>query len=405
MTAKGVERIQKISEEWFLTEPLIFSVFCTHKIFANDSLKLPFRTGKRRIEYCEIILEELSDFQLEQYLRVEIMRILLKHPYQRQPLFAVPSILTYASNYTLNDTSKFSVPLEGVGLFDLPSNLCFEEYYELIRQQLEQENDCGNGNQNQDSNSSREQDENENPDEESSPDMSKAVQISELWEEDSEIETKINEMIEIAESANQWGTISGNAKSKILASLRINVDYRKMLSFYRTSILSSRRHLTRMRPSRRYGFDAMGSRYDLKSNLLVAVDVSGSVTDKVLSRFYSIINRFFKYGIEKIDVIQFDSELKGEPVSLKKAGKKVAIFGRGGTNFEVPVFYCMEHKGEYDGLIIFTDGYAPIPNLEKCPVEILWVLQSYEEYQNFLPHLAEAQKRGKNRATYIPLPI
>ena len=46
-------------------------------------------------------------------------------------------------------------------------------------------------------------------------------------------------------------------------------DYRKMLSAFKTSIISSKRSLTRMRPSRRFGFAYMGSRYNLSTNLLM----------------------------------------------------------------------------------------------------------------------------------------
>ena len=94
MEETGEERIKKIAEDWFLREPLLFSVLCTHKTVTNDSLHIPFRTGKQRIEFSEPLLKKLSDRDLEEYLRIEIFRILLKHPYQRQPLFAIPAVLT-----------------------------------------------------------------------------------------------------------------------------------------------------------------------------------------------------------------------------------------------------------------------------------------------------------------------
>lgn len=45
--------------------------------------------------------------------------------------------------------------------------------------------------------------------------------------------------------------------------------------------------------------------------------------------------------------------------------------GRGGTDFQEVIDYYKEHK-EYDGLIIFTDGYAPIPKIPPNR-KILWV--------------------------------
>lgn len=520
-------QIQKILEEWFLTEPLLFSVLCTHKLVQNDSLHIPMRTGKGKIEFSEPIAATLTPRELEQYLRVETIRILLKHPYQRQPIFAIPQILTYASNYTICDSMKLDIQLEGVGLWNLEKGLCFEEYYARIleailveeafsgdgeqkikqihsddsdsqddgnncqssnsaqtkqkkqsgnsnaqkndideeyennddgvknandgtrgksdginqsendiqnnhRSQMddmqslddndgqgdgEHNTDCGNsqsdGNDQSEKNmqagaqllpeSIKAQDGRDATDSPSSVNSQKASEASALWEEDLEQEVKINELIEDARNSKNWGTITGRIGEIIIASMSIIVDYRKMLSFYHTSILSSKRHLTRMRPSRRYGFAAMGSRYELKSNLLVAVDVSGSISDIALSKFYSIINRFFKYGIERIDVIQFDTELKGDPVSLKKACREVHVLGGGGTSFEPALSFCAEHR-EYDGLIMFTDGYAPIPDQTPFPVEILWILDSYENYCNFLLLLEKVKKRARFRVTYIPLP-
>ena len=165
---------------------------------------------------------------------MEVLRILLKHPYQRQPCFAIPQVLTYASNYTICDSLQVSVPLEGIRIWDLESNLCFEEYYERILERLptdqinflleaecavDAEPDAGTDGQNPQQNTQ------------------KAREQSELWEEDLEHELKVNELIENAQSSNGWGTIPGNMMEKIIASMRIDVDYRKMLCFYRTSIL------------------------------------------------------------------------------------------------------------------------------------------------------------------------
>ena len=80
-----------------------------------------------------------------------------------------------------------------------------------------------------------------------------------------------------------------------------------------------------MKPNRRYGFQYMGSRYDFTTRLLFAVDVSGSMSSQDLALGFSVINRFFKYGIEAIDVIQFDTEIKGDPVSLKRGRRAVEV--------------------------------------------------------------------------------
>jgi predicted metal-dependent peptidase len=177
------------------------------------------------------------------------------------------------------------------------------------------------------------------------------------------------------------------------------MDYRKMLSLFKTSVISSKRRLTRMRPNRRFGFDAMGSRYELSTNLLIAVDVSGSVSDRSLSFFFSVINRLFKYGIEKLDVLQFDAKIQGEPELLKKVCKTVKVMGCGGTSFQPAADYYCAHP-EYDGLIYFSDGYAPPPKFNtKRPIDVLWVLCGKSAYDANSKWIKELKR---NRVTYIP---
>lgn len=195
----------------------------------------------------------------------------------------------------------------------------------------------------------------------------------------------------IIENAQSWGTIPGNLVEQIIASTKARIDYRKVLSGFRASCISMRRTLTRMRPNRRTGFQNMGSIYRYKTNLLVAVDVSGSVTSKSLAHFYSVINRFFHYGIENIDVMQFDC-MAGEVKSIKKASRKIEIFGRGGTSFQCVIDYAQQVKC-YDGLIIMTDGYAPPPVLPPhFRPHILWIC---EDDASFRQHHEWMEKLGR----------
>jgi predicted metal-dependent peptidase len=398
------ERIKKITEFWFLTEPLIFAAYCTHELSQNENMQVPFRTGKKRIEFNPAIIDGYPNKLIAEYLKIEVFRILLKHPYQRLPTFPNRKVLAYASNITIADCYKTEYKLAGVNRWPLKEGLCFEEYYNKIFAILstppEENADSGESiippeNKNQTS------DEDDFEHEYSTTlETEEAEQLSALWEEDEEVSCTINNLIEIAESSNTWGNISGNLQELIKASKTIAMDYRKMLSAFRTSILSSKRRLTRMRPNRRFGFAFMGSRYALATNLLVAVDVSGSVSSRSLMNFFSIINRFFKYGIEKLDVIQFDHELKTKyPLPFKKAKSEVKIVGRGGTSFQPAADYYCSHP-EYDGLIYFTDGWAAVPEFNtKRIIDVLWIITNKGDYER---HKDWIKKIAHNRATYIP---
>ncbi len=203
---------------------------------------------------------------------------------------------------------------------------------------------------------------------------------TQLWGSDELWNTIIADKIKDAQQANSWGDTPGSFKDIILATLKPKINYRRLLRGFRASIISSKRRLTRMKPSRRYGFQYWGSHYDFSTRLLFAVDVSGSISDKDLSRGFSAINQFFKYGIETLDVIEFDTKIKGEPIEFKKARKEIEVKGRGGTDYTDVIKYIDKHR-QYDGLIIFTDGYAnkpPYPKNKKT--KILWLFNSENNY-------------------------
>ena len=144
-----------------------------------------------------------------------------------------------------------------------------------------------------------------------------------------------------------------------------------------------------MRPSRRFGFEQMGSRYDFATHLLIAIDTSGSVGSEDLGRYLNVITSFFKYGVQQIDIIMFDTKVCGKALELtdaKKNLKELNVKGRGGTDFQAPVDYAVEHP-EYDGLIIITDGCAPCPNTERLRTKLLWVIENEGSYRNIYENL------------------
>jgi predicted metal-dependent peptidase len=151
-----------------------------------------------------------------------------------------------------------------------------------------------------------------------------------------------------------------------------------------------------MKPNRRYGFLYMGSRYDFTTRLLVAVDVSGSMNTEDIARGFSLINQFFTYGVPSIDVIQFDTELKGPPVTLKRARCAHVVQGRGGTNF-TPVIDFIDAQRDYDGVIVFTDGYAPVPRPpQNRRTRILWLFNSEATYR-----VMHARLQAIGRAAFL----
>ncbi len=372
------DRIKTLSQDWFLTEPLLFAVLCTHAIKRNDNMGCDMRCGKGIIEYNPERLEHFDDNQLALRLKAEVVRIILKHPYQRQPYNPRRDVMRLSSDLTLCDNldGMDTIGLEPPSIFDIERDQAFEQYYSLMAGQvlqLEQNADADGIPIDMDLPSSGQGDGSEG---DITKSMLEADAGASLWEEDELMSEKVNHEIETAQRTNQWGSLGGDLKALIESTLVSKQNFRAILSQFRASILSTKRHLTRMRPNRRYGFDAMGSQYAYSTRLLVAVDVSGSVPDEDIRKFLAVINRFFKQGIESIEVIEFDSKITTEkPILLKQASNSIRVTGRGGTNFQPAIDYYYEHE-EYDGLVFLTDGFAarPVVPDNKRHKPLAWIL-------------------------------
>ena len=483
MTAR--ERIQKEIEQWFLTEPVFFTVYCSHSLVMNANMQCPLRSGKGRIEYNPAIIETMAESRLRDLLRVEIIRILLQHPYARQPMGCPSIVLQTASDLVISPAYNLAwANLARPEDFDLPTGQNYEWYAMRLNEQREKlqqaqddskqqqereseqqqeskrqqgqgnsqsrqqgqyggqsgqqggneqeseqqgqgssqgeqqggneqeseqqqgqdsssqgkneateaseqeskqqqvQNNSSQGKQQQESGQSEASSGNENSDNNNTPTSG----YTDLWEED---QFQARQITDIVKSSSSWGSLPGDMIELIKKAAEGKIDYRAVLRMFRASIISQKRRLTRMRPSRRFGFEQMGSRYDFTTHLLIAIDTSGSVGSEDLGRYLNVITSFFKYGIQEIDVLMFDTRVCGKPLTLtdaKKSIKELNVKGRGGTNLQAPVDYAVEHP-EYDGLIIITDGYAPCPNTEQLRTKLLWVIDNESSYKNIHENL------------------
>ena len=372
------ERITRILERWFISEPALFQVLCTHSIEENASMPCPVRSGARKVEYNPDFVNEMSDPALDQALRTEAIRILLKHPYQRKPDACSQQAIAVGSNLTIGDNYQFGrLHMEQPGDYDLPTGREYEWYSRRIQELLPPEAD-GDGNGAGDGSDARGQGggDGDPRTDRLSDNADKNTALSELWDEDDLAVVMIDGIIE---STKDWGSLAGNFAEQLKASAKARINWRNVLSGFRASILSTQRKLTRMRPNRRTGFDNMGSIRRFDTKVLVAVDVSGSISSSDLSYFYGVVNSAFRYGFTAVDVIQFDAGVRVVQ-SLKKVLRNVAVLGRGGTSFQEPINYANENG--YDGLVILTDGYAPQPVLpDNMRGKLVWVCNNRDSYE------------------------
>lgn len=341
------KRYSHILEQWFIMEPPLFQVLCVHELAANTQMKCPLRSGRKKLEYNPEIVVEMSDETLEEALRAEAVRILLKHPYERRPDGCSQQAMGLGSNLVIGDNySHHRFHIETPQDFNLKRGMSFEWY----AREVERQHDSS-----------------------STGDYEKHRDLAELWDEDDMTVEMINGIIS---ATKQWGSIPGNLAELLTSTLKAKINWRNIFAGFRASIISSKRMLSRMRPNRRTGFDNMGSVRHLDTRLLVAVDVSGSISSESLQYFYGVINSAFRYGFESIDVVQFDHGIRAVH-DLKKVVKDIAILGRGGTSFQEPIDFA--HENGYDGLVMLTDGYAPPPTIpDGFKAGLLWVCENQD---------------------------
>ncbi|MBP5302301.1 MAG: hypothetical protein J6Y88_03535 [Bacteroidales bacterium] len=364
------ERITHILEHWFLQEPALFQVVCSHELVPNRQMSCPVRSGQRRIEYNPDFLLQMTDVGLEEALRIESVRILLKHPYERRPDGCCREAIALGSNVVIGDNYSYAAfNIEKPSDYDLPSGRTYEWYARKIQENLPQNEGDGDG-------------AGGSSDGGSGQPSSRTQDLSDLWDEDELALTMIDGIID---GCTSWGSLAGDFAEMLKASTKARINWRNVFSGFRASILSSKRRLTRMKPNRRTGFENMGSVRMFDTKLLVAVDVSGSISSESLSYFYGVINSAFRYGFESIDVIQFDCGVRVVQ-SLRKIIRETIAVGRGGTSFQEPVDYAASHG--YDGLVILTDGYAPEPKMpDNMRCKIIWVCQDgrcYAEHHHWM---------------------
>lgn len=412
MKPSARERITRIIERWLLVEPLLLAAWTSHRLIPDRRLQT-IRVQRGRIEYNPYFIDQLNPQDLEATLRFEALRILLKHPYSRRQ--AHTTISYAASNITIQEYLQTELPFPRAR--DLFGDPAYDKqylefyYYQLLDQQLsDQGSSMGSGSGSLHGDLSQESVISGSAISGSTPEKSQhtpsnlssskidllqiyvdpaksGIENADLWDQDELIVDRLDDLVRTAQENNSWGSIGGQLRERILANLRPRLDYRSVLRRFRTSILSQQRRLTRMKPNRRYGFAYMGSRREYTTRLLFAVDVSGSMNSEQIREGFSVINHFFTYGVPQIDVIQFDTEITAPAMSLRRAQREIDIRGRGGTSF-IPVMDYLDQNPNYDGLIIFTDGYAPCPDPPRNRrTRILWLFVHEAHYQSCYSNL------------------
>ncbi|KAG1682788.1 hypothetical protein GQR58_010574 [Nymphon striatum] len=179
-----------------------------------------------------------------------------------------------------------------------------------------------------------------------------------------------------AQQAEQAGKMSGVMKRLVDKLLQPNLPWRMLLARYMTAV--ARDDYSYTRPSTRRGDPAIFP--TLKSaeiNVLIALDVSGSVGDKELNECLSEINAIKGQMRARVTLVPCDSEIiEGFPQVFEPWEEVTlpdTVLGGGTTDFR-PVFNWIQQQDKQPNTVVyFTDAQGDFPLEPNYPV--VWLIK------------------------------
>ncbi|MCG6976957.1 MAG: VWA-like domain-containing protein [Acidiferrobacterales bacterium] len=180
-----------------------------------------------------------------------------------------------------------------------------------------------------------------------------------------------------AQQAMQAGKLGGALARLVDHLLQPQLPWRMLLARYMTSI--ARDDYSYSRPSsRREGDAIMPSLRSAQTDLVVALDTSGSIGEKEISEFVSEVNAIKGQMRARITVLACDAELAEDGPWEFEPWEEIelpdTLHGGGGTDFQ-PVFdWTRNRDRQPDLLVYFTDAEGEFPKLEPH-FPVVWLVK------------------------------
>lgn len=187
-------------------------------------------------------------------------------------------------------------------------------------------------------------------------------------------------LVGAAQQAMQAGKLSGAMAGIVDHLLQPQVPWRVLLDHYLTT--SAQNDYTYTRPSRRRTGDAVfPSLRSSQTNVVVALDTSGSIKDEEIAEFLAEITAIKGQVQARITLLACAAELSADGPWVFEPWENFAVPRRfergGGTNF-APVFDWVASDGKRpDLLIYFTDAKGDFPDIEPS-FPTLWLVKGGE---------------------------
>lgn len=286
----------------------------------------------------------------------------------------------------------------------VPEKLSSEEYYEIIKQNAEDQDnqngdgEGGEGGEDGDQQGQGNSDQNGNSQGQPGNGSPQLVDDHGTWQEsvgDKDLQQDMTKkMIERSqnETIKGKGTVPNQCSDWLeMFSRKSEVNWKKVLR----GIVGNKRvgrRSTIMRSDRRFPKrdDLRGKLKDRMFNLLVIADVSGSMSDKAVLNTLGEVRHICDITKTDVDLIQIDSQAY-KPEKLAKKTKLVERKGYGGTTLHPALDMAREHGIDFQALVVLTDGGLfgdDITYFQNLNKKVIWLVEPHG-------HIMEEMNTGK----------
>lgn len=317
--------------------------------FAQNKVPPTAATDGKSMYYCEEFIDTLSVPEVVGLLCHEALHVGMLHHTRRnsRDLDQWQHATDFAVNQIIKD-SKLSLP-EGA-LYDKKfTNMAAEEIFKHL--QANPQPDQGSG----------------GPPGFGSILDSDAKSASDKAAEEAMWKTA---MAQATHAAKMAGNLPAGLERLVQDLLEPKVDWGAQLRDYLTDKI--RTDDDWCRPNRRFahrGLYLPTIREEPTGELVVAVDTSGSITEKVLSAFQTEVRTIAsEVRPSKIIVIYCDAAINRIQEFEKDDTINLKMCGGGGTDFRPPFDYVKKHHIKPHAFVYLTDGYGPFPDKQDYPV-------------------------------------
>jgi predicted metal-dependent peptidase len=198
---------------------------------------------------------------------------------------------------------------------------------------------------------------------------------------------------EAVQTAKVQGKMPGGLDRLIDTISRATMDWKEVLASFLTEQFQSDYSFNK--PNRRFlhsGIYLPGRQTINRGRFVLAIDTSGSITERRLKEVSAEIMDILVLSSETLHVLYFDSEVAGSQELEEGCLENLQPKGGGGTDFAPVVEHVERELDEPQVLIYFTDGLCN--SFAKEPsYPVLWITENLDYHPPygeiiFMPHAA-----------------